>query len=67
MTNKKRIEEFLESATEIYAVPIYLIEELQDKYKKGHSVEELGDSVQIDIEALEEFQRDLYDQEEDVK
>ncbi len=63
MTNTQRegIQDWLDTAAGVYRVPVYLIEELQDKFNAGKDIELLIETINDDITAMFEFQKDLID------
>ncbi len=60
-TQRERIQDWLDTAAGVYRVPVYLIEELQDKFNAGKDIELLIETINDDITAMFEFQKDLID------
>ncbi len=59
------IRKWLEDARGIYAVPEYLIDELLSDSHKASDNEEILDTIQSDIEALEQFKDELQEHMEE--
>ncbi len=64
MTKKEMIN-WLEDAAGIYAVPIYLIEELQEQAQQGADHKLMLQKIEDDMEAIAEFKNDLEGQIKD--
>ncbi len=61
----KELKEFLDNAIDTYAIPVYLIEELQEQFKNGKTVLQLVDMINKDIKELKEFKYAMLDTVED--